>query len=407
METSEKIEKQIQDKLKHTIITDRRFLDDEQLDRKEQFEVLKEIFDIDVRDREIRELSLHFAPIFNHGHPIHLSVLGKTGIGKTVSILYFLNTLQDLSRKDKIPFRYVHLDLSIPKPCFRALNDLACYLDAAKRYKRGVSLDELMSRIEEKLQSYEGYFLVFVDEVDHIRRDLDSFLKFLVKRLPQAVPLKLVLIFSSNNLNWQENIDPRITSFLKLSEVLFDPYNACDLKKILRLRMEKAMKTDMIQEGVIEKIAAVCSRNHGDARKAVELLYKSGQLAEKRLSPVSLDIVDQALDAVEKDKYVAMIKTAPRQLQAALLAILTKAQATLPITDCYESYSRFCTKTRMRVLTQRAFSDLISELDMYGFIRVRMVSNGRYGRRREITQNTSDELTQRLVQVILMEFDLE
>ena len=159
--------------------------------------------------------------------------------------------------------------------------------------------------------------------------------------------------------------------------------------------------------GVIEKIAAVCSRNHGDARKAVELLYKSGQLAEKRLSPVSLDIVDQALDEVDKDKYVAMIKTAPRQLQAALLAILTKDKATLSITDCYEAYSTFCTKTRMRVLTQRAFSDLISELDMYGFIRVRMVSNGRYGRRREITQNTTDELSQRLVQVILMEFDLE
>ena len=171
METSQKIEKHIQDKLKNTIIVDRRFLDDEQLDRKEQFEVLKEIFDINVRDREIKELSLHFVPVFNRGHPIHLSVLGKTGIGKTVSILYFLNPLQDLCRKDKIPFRYVHLDLSIPKPCFRALNDLACFLDAAKRYKRGVSLDELMSRIEDKLQSYEGYFLVFVDEVDHVRRD--------------------------------------------------------------------------------------------------------------------------------------------------------------------------------------------------------------------------------------------
>lgn len=61
----------------------------------------------------------------------------------------------------------------------------------------------------------------------------------------------------------------------------------------------------------------------------------------------------------------------------------------------------------MWVLTQRAFSDLISELDMYGFIRVRMVSNGRYSRRREIPQNTSDVLSQRLVQVILMEFDLE
>ena len=78
--------------------------------------------------------------------------------------------------------KYVHLDLSTPKPCFRVLNDLACFLDAAKRYKRGISLDELMCKIEEKIGDYTGYFILFVDEIDHVRKDLDSLLKFLVKR---------------------------------------------------------------------------------------------------------------------------------------------------------------------------------------------------------------------------------
>ncbi len=210
MQVNLKIEKQIQDLLQNTVILDRRFLDDEQLDRGEQFRVLDEIFALDVRDAEIRDLSSHFAPMFRGGHPVHLSLYGKTGTGKTVTMLYYLNMLQALCRKKKIDMRYIHLDLSTPKPCFRVLNDLACYLDASKRYKKGISLDELMGKIEEKIESRRGYFIIFVDEIDHVRRDLDSLLKFLVKRLPQTVALKLVLVFSSNRLNWQENIDPRI-----------------------------------------------------------------------------------------------------------------------------------------------------------------------------------------------------
>jgi cell division control protein 6 len=409
MQANLKIEKQIQSLLQNTIILDRRFLDDEQLDRGEQFRVLDEIFALDVRDEEIKELSSHFAPMFRGGHPVHLSLYGKTGTGKTVTMLYYLNMLQAICRKKNIDMMYTHLDLSTPKPCFRVLNDLACYLDASKRYKKGISLDELMSKIEEKMEGYRGYFIIFVDEIDHVRRDLDSFLKFLVKRLPQTVALKLVLVFTSNRLNWQENIDPRIKSFLKINEVFFKPYDAHDLQQILSLRIRKALNQQMIEEGVLQKIAAISSRTHGDARKAVELLSKSALIAEKEGIKVTMDLVDRALDDIEKDKYVAMIKSSPKQLQAVLYAIIAlTARATKPVYtgDAYAGYQLFCSKINLRALTQRAFSDLVSELDMYGFIQARVFSHGRYGRTKEITINLPKEISDRLRQVILMEFDL-
>lgn len=409
MQVEIKIEKQIQTLLRNTIILNRRYLDDEQLYREEQFKVLEEIFDVNVRDKEIRELSFHFAPIFRQDHPIHLSLLGKTGTGKTVTMLYFLSLLQSLCGKKRISLRYIHLDLSTPKPCFRVLNDLACFLNAAKRYKKGISLDELMCRIEERIRDYRGYFILFIDEIDHVRRDLDSFLKFLIKRLPQTVSLKLVIVFSSNRLNWQENIDPRIKSFLKINELFFKPYNAFDLRKILSLRIEKALNQKMIQKGVLEKIAAVSSRTHGDARKAVELLAKSAHIAEKEGTTVSMDLVDRALEEIERDKYVAMIKSSPKQLQAALYSIISLASSltkAFHTGDAYEGYRAFCTKIKLRALTQRAFSDLVSELDMYGFIQARVFSHGRYGRTKEITVNLPKEVSDKLKQVVLMEFDL-
>ena len=404
----EKIEGRINQSLNSKIILNKKYIDDEQLNRKEQFQVLEEVFNTNVRENEIMRLSDHFAPIFRNDHPYHLSLIGKTGSGKTVTLLFFLNIIHKLCKKKNIKMKYIHLDLSIPKPCFRVLNDLSCLLNASKRYKRGVALDELMYRIEDKLKDQTGYFILFVDEIDHVERDPDSFQKFLIRRLPQRTTMKVILVFTSNRLNWQEDMDPRVKSFLKYHEVMFYPYNAMDLKKILSIRIKKALNPNMIQSGVIEKIAAISSRHHGDARKAVELLSKSAGIAEREAHPITLDTVDQALEEIERDKYVAMITTAPKQLQAALFSILSfpNPKKRLAINDCYDSYYSFCQKVGMRALKERSFSDLVSELDIYGFIRVRTVSKGRYGRKREISANLPGEYIDRLKKIVLMEFDL-
>ena len=166
----------------------------------------------------------------------------------------------------------------------------------------------------------------------------------------------------------------------------------------------------MIHKGVVEKIAAISSRTHGDARKAVELLSKSAQIAERKGTAITMTIVDKALDEIERDKYVAMIKSAPKQLQAALYSILSSVPGTaksMNIRDFYGAYRSFCIKVKLRPLADRAFSDLVSELDIYGFIQVRFVSQGRYGRRREISGLLPQEVSERLKKVVLMEFDLD
>jgi cell division control protein 6 len=266
-----------------------------------------------------------------------------------------------------------------------------------------------MCKIEEKIKGYAGYFILFVDEIDHVRKDLDSLLKFLIKRLPQKLSGKLVLVFSSNKLDWQDNIDPRIKSFLKINELFFEPYNAFDLKKILSIRIKKALNKAAIEQGVLEKIAAVSSRNHGDARKAVEILSKSAHIAEKQGSVITMNMVNKAIEEIEKDKYVAMIKNSPKQLQATLFSIISstsRPDSPLQTGEAYGTYRAFCGKIKMRALSQRAFSDLVSELDMYGFIQARLLSKGRYGRTKQIIVNLPKALSDKLKQVVLMEFDL-
>jgi hypothetical protein len=74
--------------------------------------------------------------------------------------------------------------------------------------------------------------------------------------------------------------------------------------------------------------------------------------------------------------------------------------------DAYAAYHAFCDQIKLKVLTQRAFSDMVSELDMYGFIQARVFSHGRYGRTKEIVVNLTSELSDKLQRVVLMEFDM-
>ena len=405
-----KIEQEIQERVNNDIIRDRRFLDNEQLIRSEQHELLKEIFNANVRDAEIRELSAHFAPILRDDHPMHLGLWGKTGTGKTLSMSFFLGILKRLCLKKSVEMWYEHLDITTPRPCFRALNDLACLLGASKRYKRGICLDEFMLRIEDKLANYRGYLILFIDEVDNIRRDRNTFMAFLIRRLPQAIPAKLILVFASNNLDWTSNLDPRVQSFLKVSELVFKPYNAIDLKRILQIRVEKALCRGALAPGVLEKIAALSSREHGDARKAVALLAGSAKLAEKAGSRISLDLVDQAAQEIEQDRYVTMIKTAPVQLQATMAAVIdaVRARSGRPVAtgEAYDAYTGFCRKAGITAITPRAFGDLIAELDLYSFVRSPVRSRGRYGRTRQIYLCLPPHLTGQIHDAILGNFSL-
>ncbi len=247
--------------------------------------------------------------------------------------------------------------------------------------------------------------------MDNVRRDKDTFLTFLIRRLPQRIRAKLILVFASNSPTWSDQLDPRVKSFLKLNDVVFEPYDAVDLQRILEIRVRKALHPGSVEAGVVEKIAALSSREHGDARKAVALLARSASLAERKGSRITLNLVEEAASQIEEDKYVAMVRTAPVHLQVVLAGIIEavqKARGTaIGSGDGYEAYKAFCRRASQKPLTGRAFADLVAELDLYAFIRTQVESRGRYGRRRKISLAIDDELCAKVYRIILVNFGIQ
>lgn len=172
-----------------------------------------------------------------------------------------------------------------------------------------------------------------------------------------------------------------------------------DLLEILHLRVEKALDQSKVEEAALRKVAAMASRETGDARKAVELLAKAVKVAEDGEGRLTEAEVDLAADMLEIDKTESLIRALATQqrlaLEACYLAITTRGRKT-NTGDAYQVYRRVCGKEQVRPLTQRRFSDMISFLDLYGLVNARVISKGRYGNTREISSALPAEVVQRL-----------
>jgi cell division control protein 6 len=312
-----------------------------------------------------------------------------------------LSTFKRVAEKRGIGFRYHYVDLSSPKTFFGALNEVAVALDSSNRkYRKGIPIDHMQSRIVEAIGSYDGFLCFLIDEADNLRPNADSFLTFLGKTLPRKVSCRLILILLTNRLDWEKTLDPRILSFLKKTDILFEPYNALDLLEILKLRVEKALDKTKVDIAALGKVAALASRETGDARKAVELMAKAVSVAEETTGRLTEKEVDVAESQLEVDKTVALIRALASQQRYALqacYAALARGQKRVSTGQAYEEYRKIAEGEQLRPLTQRRFSDIIGFLDLYGLINARIISKGRYGNTREISSSLTDEVVQKFL----------
>jgi len=199
---------------------------------------------------------------------------------------------------------------------------------------------------------------------------------------------KVSIIGISNDLNFMGYLDPRVRSSLSEEEQVFPPYNGLELKDILERRAEMSFVDGALSGGVIALCAAHAAREHGDARRALDMLRVAGELGEREgAEAITVEHVRQAFQKIEQDKMVEVVRTLPTQSKLVLYSIVLLGERDVRkiITgDVYNVYRALCRQSSLDILTQRRVSDLISELDMMGIINARIISKGRYGRTKEI-----------------------
>ncbi|MHA1480628.1 MAG: Cdc6/Cdc18 family protein, partial [Candidatus Thorarchaeota archaeon] len=324
---------------------------------------------------------------------------GKTGTGKTVVATYVLGLLVNKAKESGIkPPVTSHVNCRIIGTNYRVLRTLCEHIDArmpdgSSVPFTGLPTDEIRSILMKKLDSEPTIFVVVLDEVDSlVKRDVNQgndILYGLTRMNSELENSRISLIGISNDLTFKEMLDPRVLSTLGEEEVIFAPYNAVELKGILQQRVELAFHPDAIQdEGVINLVGALAAQEHGDARRALDLLRTAGELAERKGDEqIVQNHVRDAQKYIERDTITETVKTLPMQSRAVLFsvyALTNSGKRDIFTGECFNTYVEIAKALSMDSLTQRRISDLISELDMMGLINTTVVSKGRYGRTKKI-----------------------
>jgi cell division control protein 6 len=311
--------------------------------------------------------------------------------GKTLSVKCVMNQMKELAKKKKINLDIHYLNCKLKRVSdteYRLIAQLARQLGHDVP-ATGLPTDEVYRIFTQELDKENKLIVLVLDEIDQlVKKAGDEILYNLTRLNSELKNVNITLVGISNDLIFTDNLDPRVKSSLSEEELVFPPYNAIQLQEILKQRASKAFRKGVINQGVIEKCAAYAAREHGDARRALELLRVAGELAErKNQTKISIKSIDEAEEKIEKDRVLDIVHTQPKQFQVTLLSIfeLAKDKSLRLFTgDVYGVYKNYCLKTGLRPLTQRRVSDIIAELDMLGIINASVISKGRYGRTREI-----------------------
>jgi cell division control protein 6 len=254
----------------------------------------------------------------------------------------------------------------------------------------GLAVGELFERFKNGLATGAYPTLVVLDEVDALvkARDDDSLLYELTRINESLKESWIGIIGISNDLHFKEFLDPRVLSSLSEEEVVFRPYLADELYDILLQRAKVAFRPGVLDDSCLRLCAALAAGEHGDARRALDLLRVAGELAEREgNSKITDSHIRRAQTKIEQDRVSEALKSLPVHSKIVLISthLLSSHIREGAITgDVYEVYRDLCLTASLEPLTQRRVSGLINELDIMGILNARIVSFGRYGRTKKV-----------------------
>ena len=267
------------------------------------------------RDLQINEIVSILSPALKGQKPRNLILYGKTGTGKTCTIKKVMEEFQGIAKNQSMHY----LNCRIYNSRYRILQKiLRPYVPELE--KTGFGLPFLYEKLLEILNK-EHQMVIILDEIDMIK-DLDELVYTLTRINDETTAGGASIIGISNKLSFKDALDPRSKSSLYETELVFPPYSSEQLQQILFQRIEEGFEKDVIEKSAINLTAALTAQESGDARYALKLLVKAGEMAEaKGKVKVTDEDVEAARRKVEKDLAAETISSLPENHQIVLFAI--------------------------------------------------------------------------------------
>ncbi len=359
------------------------------------------------REEQTKQIANILAPALKGDKPSNIFIYGKTGTGKTLTAKHTTQKLMGIAERERVPLRVLYINCKLKRSAdteYRLIAQLTTELGRPVP-PTGLPTEEIYKLFLRELNKQNQNYILILDEIDQlVNKTGDNVLYNLTRINEEHTESQISIIGISNDIMFIDNLDPRVRSSLSEEESVFPPYNALQILSILNQRAETAFNRDVLSQGVIEKCAAYAARDHGDARRALELLRVSGEVADrKNAGKITIDHIDEAEGKIDRDRIIDIVTTQPKQYHLVLYSIISlrpNRSSNIFTGEVYDIYKSLCGKTNTSILTQRRVSDIISEFDMLGIVNAKVISKGRYGRTRDISLEIPPQTLPRIKNIL-------
>jgi len=344
------------------------------------------------RDHEVEALVRNLVDALNGHIPSNMLLYGVPGSGKTVVTRFVLGQLLDKGVEMGQPVQTYEINCRNVDTKYRVVQTIASQL--ARRGDTpipftGWPTDRVLETLIYRMDRAAGVHIIVLDEIDNlVSRAGDDLLYNLTSLNTVLGNARCCIIGISNDLHFTQQLDPRVSSRLSQEDLVFHPYGALEIQDILNERVETGLREDVLEGGVLELCAALAAQEHGDARRALDLLRISVQKAEQRAQArVDPKHVRLAQSQLEYDQVTPVLKSLPLHQKVVLFAIILNEEnglRNISTGEVYRTYADACVKIDVEPLTPRRISSLLNELDTLGLIMARNVSKGRGGRSKQV-----------------------
>ncbi len=329
------------------------------------------------REKEIELIMRVVSPALKGEKPRNLFIYGKTGTGKTTCTKKVMNEFNAMKRRAVMTYLNCRIYNSRYRILFKLVSEFI-----PEHAKTGFGLSFLYEKFLDWIEGDGKHAVIVLDEIDTVK-DLDNLVYTFTRSNDDLKSGSLTMLGISNKISFKDRLDPRSKSALYETEIVFPPYNSSQLQTILMQRAAKCFNEGIVDESAVNLAAAIASQETGDARYALKLLQKAGDVAnDSKTNKVTDKEVEFARKIVDEDIAVEAISTLPEQQQLALYAVSSvslhgsrysrlsdnNGKDSMLLGEAYETYCASCKKFGRQSRSSRWFKEYLNELELLGLV---------------------------------------
>jgi len=229
-------------------------------------------------------------------------ITGDVGTGKTALAQRFGTDITTEANKRGVNFRYVHVNCREYRGRLFLILQHALAVFLPSFPKRGYSAEEVLATLLQTLDEENAYIILTLDEFDTLIDREGSETVYKLTRLQEirpGKPQRISLIFIMRDLKSTAQLDASSRSTLQRNVISLERYEKDQLIDILNERVSMAFEPSTVSEDIVNLVAELGFSESGNARFAIELLWRAGKYADTEdLDAVVPECVRKAVSSI-------------------------------------------------------------------------------------------------------------